>query len=338
MRKVLLKPWPYLLVVVTANVAGAFPVPVLHVADLVREADVVAVGTITSISEVGSTLIDTPTNLGKVRARVISGDLVVDQILKGTPDITKITFQFYLPEEPIGYSGVAPSSYRIFFLKRRGNHYEFVSPYYPSVVAFPKPRIEVGTTLDRVAMAVATVLRSRNASPQSKREAIQVLWDIKSPVSVSALRPTLQETDPSLRLSAAAALLAADEVSALAIAEEALLHGDRSVSSELLHNLRVGLSQGVMNEAAIPALTRLLHAGDTETRRAASAALRNTRSPSAIISLATALDDSDFEVRLYAVIGLAEITGQSEWGPSWDGFAADEGRYLRHWKEWIRVR
>ncbi len=125
-------------------------------------------------------------------------------------------------------------------------------------------------------------------------------------------------------------------MSALPAAEEALLHPDTNLSPELLHNVRAGIRLGVKDEAAVPSLARILSAGDTEARRAAVEALRNTNSPSAIAALAKALEDADTDVRYVAVIGLAEITGQNEWRPGPDEFAEDDARYLRYWRDWAR--
>jgi hypothetical protein len=50
------------------------------------------------------------------------------------------------------------------------------------------------------------------------------------------------------------------------------------------------------------------------------------------------LDDDDVEVRHHAVMALAELTRQNEWGPSIDAFTADERRYIAHWKEWAKER
>ena len=135
----------------------------------------------------------------------------------------------------------------------------------------------------------------------------------------------LEDRDQTLRLSAAAALLLLDDVSALPVAEKALLHPDTNLSPELLHNLRAGIRLGVKDKAAVPTLTRLLSAGDVEARRAAVEALRNTNSPSAIAPLTKALEDADTDVQYVAVIGLAEITGQSEWRPGPDAVPGCDG-------------
>lgn len=77
---------------------------------------------------------------------------------------------------------------------------------------------------------------------------------------------------------------------------------------------------------------------DGQFRRPIAAAIRSTKSQSAIHPLSSLLADADFEIRYTAVIGLAEITGQHEWGPAQDVFQANERRYLDHWKAWAKAR
>ena len=69
-------------------------------------------------------------------------------------------------------------------------------------------------------------------------------------------------------------------------------------------------------------------------RQAAAHALRDTRSQRALAALILGLYNSDFEVRYYAVIGLAEITGTPQWRPLESDFKARESEYLTYWKSW----
>jgi len=102
--------------------------------------------------------------------------------------------------------------------------------------------------------------------------------------------------------------------------------------------LRVEAAFGVRAPAAIPELARLVVGGDVETRRAASEALAEIQDSAAVAPLIAALDDADREVRYHAVVGMAKVTGQAEWGPSPPGFMADEGKYIQHWKAWSKKR
>ncbi|MGH9905253.1 MAG: hypothetical protein ACRD8U_06660 [Pyrinomonadaceae bacterium] len=67
-------------------------------------------------------------------------------------------------------------------------------------------------------------------------------------------------------------------------------------------------------------------------------ALRQMRVSEAIDGLVVALEDNDRDVRYEAVVGLAEFTGQSAWGPAIWVFQRDEQTYLAHWIEWAKAR
>ena len=88
----------------------------------------------------------------------------------------------------------------------------------------------------------------------------------------------------------------------------------------------------------MPSLTRLLGAQETETRRAAAAALAHSGSRAALEPLSLALNDADAQVRYNAVVGLADLTGQSDWRPNMDVFQSEEDKYLAHWKDWALKR
>jgi len=324
-----------------ASVAGAALVPTINITKLVDNADVIVMGTVVRITDMGPTSVATFNN--PVAGRMMSGEMLVDQVLGGPTTLSSVQFQFSVPSVAIGYRGVRSSSYRILFLKRNGEHYEFVSPYYPSVVAIAGSRIQSERPLDKVLEVIASVLRSPDASEAQKREAIDTLWGVNNALATSGLRSMLQQGARTvqlhaIQLHAAAALLAVGDISALPIAEEELLRPDASLPPEALPNLRGGLSRGIMADEAIPALARLLRQGDTETKRAAALALRRTHSPAALRPLADALNDADVEVTHNALMGFAETTGQPEWGPSMPTFLADRERYLAHWKDWMRNR
>ncbi|MFB3813064.1 MAG: HEAT repeat domain-containing protein [Terriglobales bacterium] len=75
---------------------------------------------------------------------------------------------------------------------------------------------------------------------------------------------------------------------------------------DLLGNAAGSLA-GLRDPKAIPALTKLIEAKNSEINRGAAAALRQTGSTLALKPLARLLDDNDALVRYYAVVGLGEI-------------------------------
>lgn len=314
----------------------ATPIPTLDIAVLVAKSDVVVIGTVNILGDLGPTSVELPN--GVVPARMVGGSVDVDEVVKGPAGLATLRFQHVVPDTPIGFRTPTPESYRVIFLKRRSdstNEYELTSPYHPSVVAIPGTRLRSEDATDRVLEAVERVLTSPKASSMLKREAINVFFSNTSAIPRAGLKSALQDSDPSIQLSAAAALLKADDVSGLGVAELSLMRSPQSnFNPVLVNNLRGAIAHGIKSPAAVPALTRLMGAQDAETRRAATRALGRTQSSAALAPLVRALDDSDFEVRLNAVRGLAELAGQKEGIPSWDAFRSDEPWYVSHWKEW----
>jgi len=163
--------------------------------------------------------------------------------------------------------------------------------------------------------------------------ALYALSTIRTPHSTTLLRQGLKEKESALRLNAAGFLLLRNDLSGMNLAESSLLHPEGDVPGYILHNVAYAISEGVRDSNAVPSLSRLVRAEDVETRRAAASALRHTGSRSALEPLAQALRDGDFEVRYDAVIGMAEITGQSDWAPNMELFQSREQDFLRPWRE-----
>lgn len=326
--------WISLLVLFGA-ITVAIPVPVLDVADLAERADLIAVGQIVSVTQENSQTVDidgVPTPV-----HMTAGTMRVDQILKGTIDSSQLRFEFVLPDAPLGYGGVSPGTYRIVFFKKARAGYSFVSPYYPSCVATPGvPRREAGL-LENVSYQLEAVLLAPGTQVAQKEEALHELRTLRTPTATHALVRALQEKTTDLQLTAVAALLERNDLSGMQIAEVALTARPPTIPSYLLHNIAYAISQGVRDDRAVPMLKRLLRVPDTETRRAAASGLWHTGSSAAAPALAAALNDGDFEVRYYGVIGLAEIAGQREWHPNMDVFRSEEARYLEHWRDWART-
>jgi len=318
------------------QLAYGTPVRPLDLNALTESADVIVVGRVSSITQVGKTDAEVRGILKPVR--ILRGEMSVDTVLKGKVEASDVAFSYLLPiEESFGYRGVPPNSYRILFLKGKPP-YTFADPFYPSLVASAGEPAISGNVFDKVVAIVGSVLRDNHANVEQKYEAILVLRDVRTPAATQALRSALSEPVPELRLSAAAALLFRNDLTGLRVAEENLLATNPTVSSDLLHNLTYALGRGVKDDAAIPALTRLLQSPATKVRRAAVLALVHVGSQSAIDVLVLALADRDPQIRHYAMVGLADLTNQPEWRPSQEGEHGSELRYLSYWRDWARTR
>jgi hypothetical protein len=315
-------------VLMSATAAFGQPVPVLNVQQLVDEADLIIVGSIHSVSETGSVLLDVHGR--RTPAKALVADILPDRVLKGAMDGPIVRVSFALPGLRAGYGRVFAGTYELTFLKRNGRDYEFVNPYYPALPAVPGP-LEGDAPGDRVANAIAAQIESASTENRERINAIHALGTINNSTSIAALRKALGQSDENVRLSAAAILLEMQDLTGLAPAEQALLGDTTATNDAVLHNMRYAISELSASDA-IPALVRLLKSQDDLTRRAVASGLRKVRSPQTISALAAALDDRDWEVRYYAVRGLAEITGENSWGPSIEVFRASEDKYLNYWK------
>jgi HEAT repeat protein len=225
----------------------------------------------------------------------------------------------------------------MFFLKQVDDHFEFVSSYFPALVAVRTSQPVGSTDLEKVADSLGAVLRI-SSDKNAQRQAISALGTIRNATATLALRSALGKSEDVVRLSAAAALLSLNDAAGLAIAEQYLEQLPAGAPEDIVHNLRYGIASGLRDPAAIPSLSRLMRSTVVENRRAAVAALANTGSPTALASLARALEDSDVDVQYLAVRGLAEITGQSDRSTTKDVFSKQRGQYLGYWIDWARAR
>jgi hypothetical protein len=316
--------------------AWAGGVPILDLAALVDASDLVAVGEVSAVSEIGKT---TMTIQGKdMSADVMEAEMRVDRAIKGTATQV-IRFRFPVPASGTGYRGVVANSYKLAFFKRHGQVLEFTSPFQPSFPAVSTNAERSGSPFDLVVSEIAAVLGSTISSEDDKVTGIRALRVARTSAATAALKAAaFGSAGEIVRLTAVAALLARNDISVLPVAEEALTNPQASVPDEIRQNLAAAIYEGAASEDAIPALTRLLRVPDARVREASAHALRDTKSYKATDALALALNDADLEVRYYGVIGLAEITGQNEWRPLEDDFKANENGYLDHWKTWALSR
>jgi hypothetical protein len=316
--------------------AEARPIPWVKLPDLASESDVVVLGGIVSAVQVGVTSIQLEGE--EAPSRVMVGDLHVQEIWKGTPDTSDITVRYDLPDDPIGYATPPVGTSAFFFLKQAGQEYRFTSPYRPAIDGMPGAMPEGGTLPERLAVRMSAMAESMETSSYQKLQAVYALGEIPSAASTEALQAVSKLSDPLPQLNAVAELLLRGDTSGLGTAVDALLNPAVRRSSVATAGLLIGITQGVKDPQAVPTLVTLLERGDEQARRAAASALMHTASPSATDALVRALDDPDGQVRYYAVVGLADITGKADWRPSPLGFREREAIYLGYWKGWAGAR
>jgi hypothetical protein len=319
------------------SLVSAAGIPTLNIPELISGSDLIIVGRVDSVRQVSSTTMELYGR--ELPARVMVCEIEVSRPLKGRLPGAVAKIRFELPVTPaggIGYRGIPSGSYRLVFLRASGAYYNFSNPYYPSFPAVPGVEENATTILDQVVAQLAAVIQTADSPEADKLEALFYAQGLNNIALKTALRSGLQSENKSIQLSVATVLLERNDVSALPVAENALVHPKADLPPYLLQNLSSGIARGIRDERAIPGLGRiLLGAPDAYARRGAASALRATGSPLATVSLGQGLKDTDFEVRYLAVIGLAEITGQNEWRPLEEDFREHEQRYLTHWTEWV---
>lgn len=319
------------LFVIQSIPADAIPIPVLDIAQLTERSDIIVVGLIEQIT-VGEVTDIGPMRNIHAKGRYATVLLRVGSVLKGNVRSASVSFRLFKSELPDGYGFVSESTYRMLFLRDNGSgQLTVVSPYYPSLPAVSGVAPQGDTPLDRVQAMLGAVLASEGVSFQVRRDAIVALGTAKTKSGALILERALNDADRRIRLSAAVALLQQNDINALPTATKTLLDASATVDELTVHNLASAIYLGIQDARAIPALSELAQSKYVEARRAAVFAMRNTQSPSALPFLTRALNDSDFDTRYYAAIGLAEINNEPGWRPSEDEFRADESRFVQHW-------
>jgi HEAT repeat protein len=186
---------------------------------------------------------------------------------------------------------------------------------------------------------VAAVIESSAVADVEKHMAVYRLSQIPGPSARIAMRNVLKHSDESLRVGAAAALLAANETDVLPVVERALLRNDRdNLSPQVIHNLTAAVTGASLDSAAVPALGRLLQSPDVQVRRAAATALKRVDSEAAVPVLAVSLDDPDWEVQYHAIVGLSSLTRENSSRPSLEEFRREPRPYLEYWKDRARKK
>jgi len=309
---------------------NAIPLRSIDVAELTEQADLIVVGQVTSVVRQGETTIDLSGNT--ITATRFRSGLKVDQVLKGESGLRNISFDFLLPDEPIGFQIATPGQYGVFFLKALRGLWEFVDPVYPSLPALPNFQLSRGGLLDQITAMLGEVINSPQVSDSDRTRALDALAELRTDLARDVVRQVASAASGELRLRAAAKLVARNDIVGLEPIATALLHPE-GLSRNMLLDLADSL-EGLKNPEAVPTLTKLVKANNPDINRPAAAALRQSGSSAALKALSYLLRSSDRLTRYYAVVGMGEITHQDKWTPAFDEFQQHEQHYLSHWRNW----
>jgi|GEM_PF-3042480 len=231
--------------------AVAAPVGPLDVASVVDRSGLIIAG---SVLAVGTRKTTIPRNDGIIAAYEITIRITVMVVLKGQDPGPSVTVRYLLPEayDP-NFVAVPAPSYRICFLIRIADQWIFTDSTYPSAPGVPAADREAGMDpLDAVVRRLRDVLAG-SATRNDKVEALAALRSLPKRESVeAALLSDITNPDPSIRLDIVGALLARGNTVGLRSAGAELMTSEPGLPAYVLHNLRVGISEGLPRRTHSP--------------------------------------------------------------------------------------
>jgi len=302
----------------------------IDVTGLVESSDLIVSGRITSVDERGPTIIELPgqTASGKAFSAVIK----VDRALKGIPESPSVLFVFFIPDSRSAFRPIRAGQYGMFFLQHGTSGYSVSDPLYPFLPAMGNVHQSAGVPLDRVIAELGEVL-TRGQSPGAESfSALDALGTIQGKSATETLRNALQTSSGELQLRIASKLVARNDITGLDVVARALL--DPTQSHSYLLAYLAGSLGGLKDPRSVPTLKRLVETDNPYIVKGSAIALRQSGSVDALLPLSRLLNNSDEQVRYYAVVGLGEITKQDEWTPAFDEFHSREGYYISYWRQW----
>lgn len=320
------------LVVAVFPQTDASPTHPLNVEALTSASSLIVVGQVIDVKEGAH---GSFTSLGPtIGGNQMMATLQIDRVLKGICSAKDLDIEFFRPDAPVGLAVPSIGEYAMFFLTETADADKprFTDPLYGWLPASHGVKIPAGDALTRVVLTLAEEASASSAPDPRSARALDVLASVSTDLATQALEDTMNKSVGDLRLLVAAKLLSRNDLVALPVVTNALIHPGGI--SQNLHDALAGALAGIRDAKAIPSLVAILQTGNPDVRRWCAVALRQTGSPSALEPLAELLNDPDDTTRYYAVVAMGEITHQDEWTPSISAFRANEAHYLVHWRGW----
>jgi hypothetical protein len=223
------------------------------------------------------------------------------------------------------------------FLKKSGDIFVPANPYFP---AFPAMRtapsgLQGQGAVQQVIVELGAVIASPGASAADKVEILAHSYAIPNDnedYTANLLEGVRNTADSDVRSRIQGRLLSRNEISQLPNVCDALLQGNLTAHEKEL--LLDGIRHKLTNPGASTQLARLLQSPDPEVKGIAAIALWHTASSSSVPVLVKLLDDENRDVRCFAMRGLADASGQPQWGPGPAACEEDEAKYGQQWHEW----
>jgi hypothetical protein len=316
-------------------------VPLSSTRNLVDTADLVIVGSVERVRQIGSGSIELS---GRDYERLdFQAEISVDETIKGEPAERRFILNYSTPSADgvgnVAHGGLNQYTYRVVFLKRAAQGYTFVSPYTPSLPATAKscgPNWQVQLGEDAYHKALQRILNvlCTTSSPEEKNMALSILnWDQDSSAA-SFLKAALNlpgiQSDGVARISILADLVKWKDLGVLPLAEEELFTPSRHTPGYLKSSLDAQVS--------VPLLARGLKLPEPEARVTAARFLEYTNSQSALDVLLTDLDDPEREVQFAVMQSLGNLTNQHQWRPRTIDSDSHWNACIEHWREFEAQR
>jgi len=314
----------------------------LHIDELISASDVIVVAEVTDVTASG------PGKLVVFRDQLLQseayvGNLTVMRTIRGSAP-EHITIRYNLPLSFVGYQGLH-TGVRLVFLRKEKAGFSLADPYYPDFPALPTVAGIGGQSHAGGDYKTATlgemlaVIASSNTSSAEKSEILRVDYALPHNKDViAALKEGLSSVhDPELRQRIQGELLRFGDVSELPDVANLLL-ANLATENQRIWLLYV-IGNRVSDARAIPALQPLVASEESSIREAAVEALWHIADPTAVPLLLKSLNDTDEQVRFYAVRAFSDIANEPSWGgPSELQFHQHQQEYLTHWQSWAGGR
>ena len=308
-----------------AGVAHSIGVPPLSIKRLVRDAEVVVVADVISEERETTTVRFRDHDL---LGRAYKSSATTLRVLKGDAP-AQLSVEFSVPQTDVGYDTI-PNGTRVLFLnKDTEKGWVPASPYYPSLPALRiPPSSKTSASAEQAVVSEVGAVLISNAPTTEKVEAFGAGSHVESfePYLKQALNTS---ADSDFRLLITASLIGRGDISQIHILPKLL--SDPKLNPTAKSNFLAAVASGVRNPAALPQITQLLNSPDEEVRRAAVKALPHIPSPSAKRLLKASLNDSDEQVQLFAIRGLAKVYGRPGVTLELNEFRTHRDQYVNQW-------
>jgi hypothetical protein len=315
--------------------SGAVPAAALE--HEIATADVIVVGTVTSVSDSDVPLSPVSSQAEPAKDQLRVAELAVLRNLAGEHTANTVAVLFLVGKAPSRHwMELTQDQTVLLFLRSAGSAYVPVVPTGNPLQSLPE--IAPPPAGSSRTQAVAHELEEIILTAGSKYAANLIVQATLARISMRCgldydLLDTPAFQDPIKRAAWVAIALAEGEIKALEEVTALFVH-QAQPPVDTLWNLIVQKVSEVREPAARPQLATLLRNPKVELARAAAVALRQLHDHAAQPNLIDALDNADQEVRYQAVMGLAELEPTVEAGPSFELYRLDESRYIRLWKQW----